>query len=489
MDIASYSSDSRVVIKNAKEVAAAFRHPEIEVEHLLIATVRSDGSEVESILNQLGKSRAYVEGITEEYLKSQPKKSSPRENLTTSPGVQQVLQQAIEEKGRLYDALVEPEHILIAVFDPKSALSGEVREKLDLSKEDIFRALADSKSVEEIAGTPGTAGGDSAEQTTSAGSKKVSGTLKYCIDLTNKASAGEFDPVIGREKEIQQVVQILLRRRKNSPVLVGGAGVGKTAIVEGFAQAVIDKNVPKALQDVRVMEVDMGALIAGAKYKGEFEERFKNLIGDVVKTAGNIILFIDEVHTIVGAGSSGGSDAANLIKPALARGQIRLIGATTREEYTKFLEKDKALDRRFEKVVVEEPDFDSTVRILKGVVGKYEEHHKITYTENSLTGAVKFATRYLSERNLPDVALDVIDEAASEFATKSEMADTILPNIQTQIDELQKKFKACDNLDPKAGGTEFKELDEAYKEFARNLDMLQESWGHRADLPVVEEEL
>jgi ATP-dependent Clp protease ATP-binding subunit ClpB len=236
------------------------------------------------------------------------------------------------------------------------------------------------------------------------------------------------------------------------------------------------------------MEVDMGSLIAGAKYKGEFEERFKNLIGEVVKTAGRVILFIDEVHTIVGAGSSGGSDAANLIKPALARGQIRMIGATTREEYTKYLEKDKALDRRFEKVVVEEPDFDSTVRILKGVVAKYEDHHKIKYTEDALTGSVKFARRYLSERNLPDVALDVIDEAASEFATKSEMAATILPGIQNQIDDLKKKIDICDKLDPTQGGTEFKELQEAYNEFVRNLDMLQDSWGHRADLPIVEEE-
>ncbi len=488
MDIASYSSDSRVVVKNAKEVAIAFRHIEIEVEHLLVAVVRHDGSEVQSILNQLGKSQAMVEGITEQYLKDLPHKATAPENPMTSPGVQKVLQMAIDEKAKLYDALVEPEHLLIAVFDPNSTLSGYVREKLDITKEDLYRAIAESKAISDIATTSSTAAAATGEAG-EAKRKEVSGTLKYCIDLTNKAAAGEFDPVIGREKEIQQVVQILLRRRKNSPVLVGGAGVGKTAIVEGFAQAVIAKNIPRALHDVKVMEVDMGSIIAGAKYKGEFEERFKNLIGEVVKSAGRTILFIDEVHTIVGGGSSGGSDAANLIKPALARGQIRLIGATTQEEYTKFLEKDKALDRRFEKVVVEEPDFDSTVRILKGVLKKYEEHHKITYTEESLTGSVKFAQRYLSERNLPDVALDVIDEAASEYATKSEMANSILPGIQKQIDELKKKFATCDGLDPSQGGEEFKNLQEAYNEFARNLDMLQESWGHRADLPVVEEAL
>ncbi len=330
MDIASYSSDSRVVLKTAREVAASFRHPEIEVEHLLIAVVRHEGSEVESILNQIGKSRAFIESITEDHLKEQPGRSRVHEGLSIGPAVQDVLNQAVEEKNRLYDPLVEPEHIFIAIFDPKSRLSPYVREKIDLTKEDIYRALADSKSVAEIATARPPAGKAAAGAEPK---KEVAGTLRYCTDLTNQAAAGEFDPMIGREKELQQVIQILLRRRKNSPVLVGGARVGKSAIVEGFAQAVVNNKVPKALQDVKVMQLDMGALVAGAKYKGEFEERFKALVGEVVKSAGKIILFIDEIHTIAAAGGGGGGmDAANLIKPALARGQIRLIGATTEEE-------------------------------------------------------------------------------------------------------------------------------------------------------------
>ncbi len=482
MDIANYSSDSRVVIKNAREVAAAFRHPEIDVEHLLISAVRHDSTEIVSILSQLGKSAAFIEGVVEEYLKTQPRKTTARDSLITSPGVQQVLTQAIEEKGRLYDALVEPQHIFIAVFDPKSSLPGYLKDKIGLTKEDIYRAIAEGQSVAEIAAGPAGEG----EAAEGEKKKEVSGTLKFCIDLTNKAAAGEFDPVIGREKEIQQVIQILLRRRKNSPVLVGGAGVGKTAIVEGFAQAVVDKKVPKSLHDVRVMEVDMGALIAGAKYKGEFEERFKNLISEVVKSAGRLILFIDEVHTIVGTGSGGG-DAANLIKPALARGQLRVVGATTQEEYTRYLEKDKALDRRFERIVIEPPDFNSTVRILKGVVPKYEDHHKIKYTEDALTGAVKFAKRYLSERNLPDVALDVIDEAASEFAVKSEMARSILPALSEDIKKLQELIGACAGKDPEKDSADFTKLKETYDEFSRKLDMLQDSWGHRAELPAAAE--
>ncbi len=479
MDIASYSSDSRAVIKIAKEVAVEFRHPEITIEHLLVAVVRHEGSEVESILNQLGKSPNVVASIVEAFLKDQSSRSRPKENLNAAPEVQMVLEEAIEEKNKLYDPLVEPEHILIAIFDPKSALSPYVREKIDITKEDIYKAIADSKSVEEITGTVSTTEGKGAP---AEGTKKVSGTLRYCVDMTNQAAAGEFDPMIGREEEVQQVIQILLRRRKNSPVLVGGAGVGKSAIVEGFAQAIVEKRVPKTLQDVKVMEVDMGSLVAGAKYKGEFEERFKTLIGEVVKSGGKIILFIDEVHTIMGTGGGGGMDAANLIKPALARGQIRLIGATTEEEFTKYLEKDKALIRRFEKVKVEEPSFNEAVRIVKGVLPKYEEHHKITYTEEAIVGSVKFAKRYLSERNLPDIALDIVDEAASEFCVKEETAKRLLPGLQEQIKEIEKLLAACDGKDTDKSPEEFRKLKEAYDEFTRKVERIHDLWGHRLEV-------
>jgi ATP-dependent Clp protease ATP-binding subunit ClpA len=479
MDIAGYSSDSRVVIKNAREVAATFRHPEIETEHLLIATLRHEGSEVESILNQLGKSPAFIESVVEDYLKEQPSKSSVREKLSISPSAQEVLNQALEEKTRLYDPLVEPEHIFIAIFDPKSRLSAFIREKVDITKETLYNAIAESKSIAEMATAP--AGGEAAEKQAAA-KKEIAGTLRYCVDLTNQAAAGQFDPCIGREKEVQQVIQILLRRRKNSPVLVGGAGVGKTAIVEGFAQAIIDKKVPKTLENVKVMEVDMGAMVAGAKYKGEFEERFKNLISEVVKSAGRIILFIDEIHMLAGAGNvSGGMDAANLVKPALARGQIRLIGATTEEEYTKYLEKDKAMDRRFERVKVEEPSFDDCVRIIEGVIDKYEKHHNITYTDEAIVGSVKFAQRYLSERNLPDIALDIVDEAASEFSVKEEFAKEAVPLLEEQIAELEKLIGQCESKDPAKDSDTFDRLHEKYDKFSRDLSRLHDFWGHRVE--------
>ncbi len=479
MDIANYSSDARAVIKNAREVAASFRHPEIYIEHLLMATIRHEGSEVESILNQLGKSKVFVESIIEEHLKSQPSKMSARDNLTIAPPVQDVLIQAIEEKAKLFDALVEPHHIFIAILDPKSHLSGYIREKIDITKEDIYRGIAESKSVAEITSKTTVAGATGGSEATG----EVAGTLRYCIDLTNQAAAGEFDVCVGREKEVQQVIQILLRRRKNSPILVGGAGVGKTAIVEGFARAIIDKKVPAALCDAKVMGVDMGALVAGAKYKGEFEERFKSLVSEVVKTAGKIILFIDEIHTIVGAGNGGGGmDAANLLKPALARGQIRLVGATTEEEYIKYIEKDKALDRRFEKVKVAPPNYDEAVRIVSGVIPKYETHHKIVYSAEAITGSVRYAQRYLSERNLPDIALDIIDEAGSEFSVKEEFARVIVPTISTQITEIEKLVAACEGKRVATDKEPFDKLNMAYTEFTRLVDRLQGYWGHRAEV-------
>lgn len=477
MDIANYSSDSRAVIKSAREVAAAFRHPEIEIEHLLIAAIRHESSGVETILNQLGKNRAYLEAMVEEFIKEQPRKSTARDSLTIAPAVQDTLAQALEEKAKLYDALVEPEHIFIAILDPRSKLSPYLRDKIDISKEVIYKAIADSKSIQEIATTTGPSGVSGEAE----GKREVAGTLRYCIDMTNQAAAGEFDPLIGREKEVQQLIQILLRRRKNSPVLVGGAGVGKSAIVEGFAQAIIAGKVPKTLLGVKVMSLDMGSLVAGAKYKGEFEERFKALVSEVVKSGGKTILFIDEIHTIASGGSGGGMDAANLIKPALARGQIRLIGATTEEEYIRHLEKDKALDRRFEKVKVAPPNFDEAVRIVKGVIPKYAEHHKITYTDEAVVASVKYAQRYLSERNLPDVAIDIVDEAASEFSVKEEFARVKIPALAAQIEEVQKLIQACEGKDPDKDKEDFDKLQIAYDDFTRNIESLKGHWGHRVE--------
>ncbi len=472
MDIAQYSPESRELIKRAQDIAGTLRHPEIDVEHLLIATVRCDNAEVASILSQLGKSPAFIEDAAERYLKDQSRRSAPQKP-TVGPAVQEVLQLAIEEKARTYAPLVEPEHVLLAIFDPKSKLSPQVRENVDLTREDLQKALSDVQSVSEIAG--------SSETRTVPGAAAESGRpgkeLKFCTDMTGQAESGQFDPVIGRDSEIQQVIQILLRRRKNSPVLVGGAGVGKSAVVEGLAQAMVGKKVPKVLHDCRLMEVDIGAMVAGAKYKGEFEERFKALMNEVIKTAGRVILFIDEVHMIAGAGGGGGMDAANLLKPPLARGQVKLIGATTQEEYTKYLEKDKALERRLEKVKIDQPDVDVAVRIVKGVLDKYQEHHDLTYTPEAAEAAVRYGRRYLSERNLPDICLDLIDEAGSEFSVKEEFAREAIPELEKSIAEFEEMLaKSRPDSDEELEATR-----EAYEELCRGLDRLDGFWGHRIE--------
>jgi len=479
MDIAQYSSDTRAVIKVARDVAVEFRHQEIETEHLLVAVLRHEGTEVESVLNELAKNPNVLASIVEEFLGEQPSRASVKDKLTVSPSTQEVLTQALAEKAKLYGALVEPEHVFLAILDPNSSLSGYVRDKLDTQKEDVYRALADSHAVQEITTTsvPPSEG-----EPGHAGATKVSSLLRYCVDMTSQAAAGEFDPMVGRTSELQLLIQILLRRRKNSPALVGGAGVGKSAIVEGFAQAVVAGQVPKSLSSVKVMEVDMGSLIAGAKYKGEFEERFKALIGEAIKSGGQIILFIDEIHTIMGAGSGGGGmDAANLLKPAMARGQIRLIGATTEEEYTKYIEKDKALLRRLEKLTVEEPSTKEAVSIVQGVVGKYEEHHGVKYSDDAPQTAVRFAQRYIAEKNLPDIALDIVDEAASEFIVREETAKRLIPTMEEKISDMKQMFE---RLEVQAGSEDHEGpeiLDFKYRAFREDLDRLKSLWGHRLE--------
>lgn len=483
MDIAQYSPESRELIKRAQDVAGTLRHPEIDVEHLLIATVRSDNPEVSSILSQIGKSPAFIEDAAERYLKDQSRRSAPQKP-TVGPAVQEVLKLAIDEKARAYAPLVEPEHVLLAIFDPKSKLAPQVRENVDLTKEDLEKALADVKSVSEITGPAEGKAATGESTTTAAEAGRPGRGLKFCTDMTGQAASGEFDPVIGRDPEIQQTIQILLRRRKNSPVLVGGAGVGKSAVVEGLAQAIVDEKVPKALRDCRLMEVDIGAMVAGAKYKGEFEERFKALMSEVIKTAGKVILFIDEIHMIAGAGGGGGMDAANLLKPPLARGQVKLIGATTQEEYTKYLEKDKALERRFEKVKIDQPDVDVAIRIVKGVLDKYQKHHDLTYTQEAAVAAVKYGRRYLSERNLPDICLDLIDEAGSEFSVKEEFAREAIPELEKGIAEFESLLaKAKEDSEEDVESTR-----EAYEELCRGLDRLDSFWGHRIEAQQKEAE-
>lgn len=470
MDISNYSQNTKAAIKGAKDLALSMRHPEIACEHLLLYVIRQEGSRVRGILNHLGKSPNYIEGLIEDKLSKFQQEVDIPKSAAASPSLQSILILAGEEQSRLGDSFLEPEHLFISLLDENSGVDAELKRKMDVKKADIYQAISELRVLERI-----TAPAETAEAPVT--------SLNYCLDLNQLASSGELDPVIGREQEILQVIQVLSRRRKNNPVLVGGAGVGKTAIVEGLAQEMVTGSVPSSLTDVRIFNLDLGQLIAGAKYKGEFEERFKNLIGEIIKSGGKTILFIDEVHTIVGAGNpAGGLDAANLIKPALARGQIKLIGATTQEEYTKFIEKDKALDRRFQKVLVEEPDIDSTISILEGAKDNYEKHHRVLLSPDAIRSAVRLSKRYLGDRLLPDKALDLIDESCAQFRVNYDLFQERAKAIDSQIKEIEKELELF-----KKEGTDWDEvriekLNDRIMRLTLDNDELIGPWMHRIEV-------
>ena len=465
MDISTYSQKAKSAVRNARELATSMQHPEINCEHLLLSILRQEDGAVKSILNHLEKSSGYIESLIDDKLAKVQKRYDLAGKAAASPSFQSVLIRAAEEQKRLSDGLLEPEHLLLALLDEGSALDAELKNKIDLRKNEIYQAMSELRVLEHI--------------TTPEAEKEVPTTISYCLDLTELAKSGELDPVIARDKEIIQLIQILSRRRKNNPVLVGGAGVGKTAIVEGLAQQIADGRVTKSLAQVKILSLDLGSLVAGAKYKGEFEERFKNLIGEMIKSQGQVILFIDEIHTIVGAGNPAGSmDAANMIKPALARGDIRVVGATTEEEYTKFIEKDKALDRRFQKILVEEPDFDVAVSILEGLKEKYEKHHEVSFSDESIVASVRFSQRYLGGRFLPDKALDLMDESAARFRVHYDVTSERIDSLAAEVEGIERELSSLQSKGSAGDKEEVGKLNSRIDEVAEKNRALIEPWLH-----------
>ena len=329
------------------------------------------------------------------------------------------MSQAETEAVKLKDEYISTEHLFLALLEQK-----KVVQLLDLDPQKVVQALKTVRGQQRVT-DPEPEG-------------KYQALEKYCLDFTSLARSGKIDPVIGRDEEIRRITQILSRRTKNNPVLVGEPGTGKTAIVEGLAKKIIDDDVPEALKNKRVLALDMGALIAGAKYRGEFEDRLKAVIKEIEKSDGQIILFIDELHSIVGAGASEGStDAGNLLKPALARGTLRTIGATTLKEYRQYIEKDSALERRFQPVMVEEPSVEDAISILRGIKSKYEAHHGVKILDNAIVAAVKLSHRYITDRFLPDKAIDLMDEAASALRIEIDSKPSSVDQLERKIRQLE----------------------------------------------------
>ena len=426
MNINNFTIKSQEAVQLAQQLAQELGHQQIENEHIFKAISQIDENVLPFILKKLNVNSVLLFQILEKELESFPKVSGGE--LVFSREAGKTLNEASSIAKKMEDEYVSIEHLLLAIFNSKSKIAQILKDQGVTDKD--FRA-----AIEELR-KGGKVTSQSAEETYNA-------LNKYAKNLNEMADNGKLDPVIGRDEEIRRVLQILSRRTKNNPMLVGEPGVGKTAIAEGLAHRIVQGDVPENLKDKVIYSLDMGALIAGAKYKGEFEERLKAVIKEVTSSDGNIVLFIDEIHTLVGAGGGQGAmDAANILKPALARGELRAIGATTLDEYQKYFEKDKALERRFQKILVDEPDTESAISILRGIKDKYEAHHKVRIKDEAVIAAVELSQRYITNRFLPDKAIDLIDEAASKLRMEINSKPEELDVLDRKIMQLEIEVEA-----------------------------------------------
>jgi len=426
-----FTEKAQEVLAASQELVQSMNHTQWDIEHILLAIMQQNKSLGVEILEIAGIDVSMLRREVQLCLDKAAKSSTPNSTqIFVTPRLQELFQNAETEATRLKDEYIGIEHLLISMAKEREGDISILFKKFHISEEQLYAALQEVRGEARI-------DDPRAEE-------KYRSLAKYSINLTNLARKGKLDPVIGRQSEIQRVMQILVRRTKNNPVIIGEAGVGKTAIAEGLAERIVAGDVPESLQGHEVLALDMGALVAGAKFRGEFEERLKNVLDEVRNGKGEIILFIDELHTVVGAGAAEGAiDASNMLKPALARGELQTVGATTLDEYRKHIEKDSALERRFQPVYVEEPNIEDALSILKGIGPKYEAHHKVKITEEALEAAVKLSARYITDRHLPDKAIDLIDEAASRLRIDAESFPQSLKDNEQIIRQLQIQEEAA----------------------------------------------
>ncbi len=475
-----FTQRARRVLSLAQEEAERLQHSYIGTEHLLLGLIREEGGVAGRVLRDLGLELEKVEPLVER--KTRSGERTPFAKLDLSPGTKKVLELAVEEARQLNHHYIGTEHLLLALMRYNEGVAIDVLKTLNITPEQIrkqtHRALQDSPSSPRPTAAP------SPSRRRESSSQKTPLVDQLATDLTQKAEEGKLDPVIGREMEIERVIQVLSRRTKNNPALIGEPGVGKTAIVEGLAQRIVEGETPGPLLGKRLLQLDVGSLVAGTMYRGQFEERLKRVIDEL--KASESILFIDEVHMLVGAGSAGSSvDAANILKPALARGELQCIGATTLDEYRRHIESDAALERRFQPIMVEEPTIEETIEILHGIRAPYEQHHSLKITDEAIESAAQLSARYVPDRFLPDKAIDLIDESGSRVRMYKSPEAIRVRRTQDEIEEIGEKLEAGDFETDDAREI----LERRQEELTEYLTSIRQNWTESGEAQVVAEDI
>jgi len=457
MNLNSFTTKSAEAIQGTMQLAGKLKHPAMQPLHLLLVLIEQPTGLIPSLLQKLEQDLPSLKNKIQTEISKLPTTGTATQAYV-SPELQQVFAKAETEAGKLRDEYISTEHLFLGLLDNK-----EIQDLVNVDKKAVLETLKQIRGNQKV--------------TDQDPEGKYQALEKYTQDFTELAKQGKIDPVIGRDEEVRRITQILSRRTKNNPVLVGEPGTGKTAIVEGLAKKIVDHDVPDVLKNKKILNLDMGALIAGAKYRGEFEDRLKAVIKDIEAADGEIILFIDELHTIVGAGAQEGStDAGNLLKPELARGKLRTIGATTLKEYRKYIEKDAALERRFQPVMVEEPSVEDTLSIMRGIKEKYETHHGVKIRDNALVAAVKLSHRYIADRFLPDKAIDLMDEAASAIRIEIESKPTVIDTLERKIRQLEIEKTALIKEKDEPSKLRLKEIEKEIAELTEKHKQLDLHW-------------